>query len=182
MRKWIIVIVSLLFLVSCKSILTGDEFRFVNDEKFISVVFLNDSIAEIRQEFYCDKVPENLRKSKILTFYSFEKIKPTKVVDLQKDKYGGGTGKNLKYMNIKFNVLIMNNIDCENNNCDNIEPYTVIPDYIENCIDKSEVDTRILQKMKFVRIHNMVNDTLFKYKNYLIFNSLRLDRVKVKPR
>ena len=133
----------------------------------MTIDFKNDSLCEINQVFYCDKIPEKFRKTNFLC------------------KYAIGTGQqitgyneNFRKKKIKFKKLVMQNL------ADSIpDSYTIIPNYEDLCLSPVAINSKEAKLRNLIKdgiIYNLINDTLIIYDNRIGFGNYTLAKVKNK--
>ena len=159
--KTIVLLICLLLLTCCKSYdFIGSKYVADNKEKVVSIEFINDTLCKINQKFLCDDLPDSYRNTSFKATYQVDKVN-IKTYD-----------ENLNPKRFKADVLIINNLDCQN-----CEEYTLIPNYIaSNYTDTELPDKRLKDKIKFGVIYNMLNDTLVLDDNRILFDNLKLKK------
>lgn len=158
MLKKITIGMFLIIISSCKSYdLIGKKYLDINQEKTVSIEFINDTLCNVKQEFLCEKIPENYRKIDIIATY--------KISRMSIKTYNAS----FKSKRFKANILIIKNLDCVN-----CKKYDEIPDYLKlNCSNIIE-DEKLKRKIKHGVIYNLINDTLVINKNQIFFDNLSL--------
>lgn len=158
-RKRIIVVY--LLVLSCKSYdnLAGKKYTSFNQEKSITIEFINDTLCRVQQEFFCNDLPENYKRINFNATYKVDKMN----IKLY--------NKDLKLSKSRVSILVVNNIDCSVN----CEKYQTIPNYEElGCSLVAWEDEKLREKVKLGVIYNLINDTLIIQKNQILFDNLKL--------
>lgn len=156
--KGVLFALTVLVLVSCKPYnLVGEKFFASNQEKIVSIEFVNDTLCNVSQWFSCDKLPEEYRNIEFKATYKVEKMK-LKTYD-----------SNFKPTRFKTDILIVNNLECVD-----CKRYKEIPNYFDlNCATVID-DDKLKEKIKYGIIYNLVNDTLIIDKGQIMFGGLKL--------
>ena len=162
MHKYIYIFICFLSLhfFSCSpSKLVGKTFFGSNNLRSISITFVNDSICEIVQKFYCKSISNEYNNIHVSTKYrEMGKLKVdycnTIRVAHSKSRYFKG----IKLNNIDSNVLVR---------------YTPIPAYFDLCVTDSILN-RLAGKIPEGIIFHFTNDTILINKRNILAAGLKL--------
>ena len=153
-----ILFIVVISITSCKSYrLTGRKFQGANQEKIVTIDFLNDTLCKVTQEFQCNKIPDKYRKVSFKSSYKVRKIN----IQTYNNSY--------KPIKTKFDALIISNLECVD-----CKRYIEIPNYRNLNCTKDSIDKRLKGIVKIGLIYNLVNDTIILDKHYIYFGNLKL--------
>lgn len=146
-------------IASCKSYnLSSKKYIDSNQEKRVVLEFINDTLVNVQQIFFCDKLPKEYQKITFLATYKIDRIN-IKTFD-----------RDFKSKKFKSDILVLDNVDCAD-----CESYRVIPNYEDLGCSIAEIkDKKLKDKMKLGIIYNLVKDTLILKKNLILFDDLKL--------
>jgi len=167
--KNLIYILFIFFITSCTTQKINGKYSFKNNQRLITIDFKNDSLCEINQVFYCDKIPEKFRKTNSLCKYAISTRQ--QII---------GYNENFRKKKIKFRKLTIQNL------ADSIpDSYIIIPDYEDSCLPPVAINSKEAKLHNLIKdgiIYNLVNDTLVIYDNHISFGNYRLTKVKNRHR
>lgn len=158
MLRRLILAIFALSIASCKSYdLSGKKYVASNQEKRVSLEFINDTLVNVKQKFFCDKLPKEYQE---ITFDAKYEIDRMNIKTFDED---------FKSKRFKSDILVLENL-----NCADCQGYKTIPNYEDlGCSTKIE-DERLKDKVKSGVIYNLVNDTLILKRNQILFDNLKL--------
>jgi hypothetical protein len=156
--KKILYLSIVLILFSCKSIvrLNGKTFELSDSEELIKIHFLSSDICEIQQSFYCENLPDSIKKKTIKAKYQITNAKLPYIED-----------NKTKIINVKF--LKISNLDSLSKQ---LPKYTYIKDYsklCQNLLTENSKETKLKNKISSGIILNLINDSLIIKKDTIIF-------------
>jgi len=157
--KCCILLVCISFFSCVSGKLNGKIFSGSNDLRKMTVTFVNDSICQINQTFYCDNIPGDLKSINITANYK-------KIGLIRAGYYQTILVKEKSYRD--YTGIKLNNVDSSI-----METHTPIPGYFDKCVPDSTL-RQMSGKIPEGLIYRFLNDTILLRKRVMFAGGLKL--------